>query len=235
MVGAMAAALDRPPIRRRDGRAGSLAAPLSAAVHLAALVLLWQWHSQPPDLADEPEFVVDLVPTLEEDAAPPSSLPAPAPPKPAFQAVATLPVRSGLTRPPAPFNSAPQSVQSEGAASDSAPSRAPLDGADGAIAASVTQPEIGPTIGVQVLDQPRPAYPPMARRFHQEGEVMVSIQVGSDGIAQSVAVERSSGYVALDEAAVAVTARWRFAPALESGKAVAASVRVPVRFRLSQP
>lgn len=234
MVGATATALDPLPNHRSEVRAGLLATPMSAAVHLVVLALLYQWHGQPPALVDEPEFMVDLVPAVVKDAAPASSLPTPAPPKPAIPAAATAPARSSHIRPPAPLTTMPASIQSDDGAPAPEPANAPGGGVNRAAAANVAPPESGPTIGVQVLDQPRPAYPLQARRHHQEGEVLVAIQIGSDGMAQSAVVERSSGYVALDEAAIGAILRWRFAPAMERGKAVTAIVKVPIHFRLTE-
>jgi protein TonB len=48
-------------------------------------------------------------------------------------------------------------------------------------------------------------------------------------------VVRSSGVASLDQAAQAAVSRWRFTPASSGGRAVEATVEVPVVFRLDGP
>ena len=79
---------------------------------------------------------------------------------------------------------------------------------------------------------PPPAYPLIARRRGQQGRVLLRLEVAADGTASQAAVVRSSGVDALDRAARAAVARWRFQPARRGGRAVAATVEVPVVFRL---
>jgi protein TonB len=83
------------------------------------------------------------------------------------------------------------------------------------------------------LSNPSPPYPPESRRAGEEGAVHLAVQVDARGRAVSVVVERSSGFPRLDRAATEAVRRWRFRPAMRSGVPVAASVTVPVRFRLN--
>jgi protein TonB len=79
---------------------------------------------------------------------------------------------------------------------------------------------------------PPPEYPMLARRRGQQGQVLVRLEVAADGTAARAEVVRSSGVAALDRAARAAVARWRFQPARRGGRAVGATVEVPVVFRL---
>ena len=79
---------------------------------------------------------------------------------------------------------------------------------------------------------PAPIYPDSARRKRQEGVVWLMVEVGEHGETRAVAVQQSSGHTALDEAAVTAVRGWKFAPAREGERPVAARVEVPVRFRL---
>lgn len=79
---------------------------------------------------------------------------------------------------------------------------------------------------------PAPIYPDSARRKRQEGVVWLMVEVGEQGETRAVAVERSSSHAALDEAAVTAVRGWKFAPARQGERPVAARVEVPVRFRL---
>ena len=79
---------------------------------------------------------------------------------------------------------------------------------------------------------PAPIYPDSARRKRQEGVVWLMVEVGEYGETRAVAVQQSSGHTTLDEAAVTAVRGWKFAPAREGERPVAARVEVPVRFRL---
>jgi len=80
---------------------------------------------------------------------------------------------------------------------------------------------------------PPPAYPAIARRRAQQGTVTVSVLVGADGSVERAEVADSSGFDALDDAALeTVRSRWRFVPARHGGLAVESWVLVPIRFAL---
>ena len=81
-------------------------------------------------------------------------------------------------------------------------------------------------------DNPKPAYPFVARRRGQEGQVVLKVEVLPDGTAGRVEIDRSSGSRSLDDAARHAVARWRFLPARRGNKAVTALVTVPIRFSL---
>jgi len=83
------------------------------------------------------------------------------------------------------------------------------------------------------LSNPHPPYPAESRGAGEEGSVQLTVQVDARGRALSVTVERSSGFARLDRAAIEAVRRWRFRPATRAGMPVAASVTVPVRFRLN--
>jgi TonB family protein len=79
----------------------------------------------------------------------------------------------------------------------------------------------------------RPAYPETARREGWEGVVTLEMLVEADGSVSEVVVVRSSGHDCLDESALAAARTWTYEPARLNGKPVAAKVRVPVRFDLT--
>ena len=95
----------------------------------------------------------------------------------------------------------------------------------------------GPTVGTRARyrSNPRPDYPADARRNHQEGVVLLSVEVGADGQPKEVALKRTSGFALLDQAAIQAVRRWAFEPAVAAGFPVASRVDVPVRFSLAQP
>jgi protein TonB len=79
---------------------------------------------------------------------------------------------------------------------------------------------------------PPPDYPPDERRSHHEGTVLLHVKVTADGAASDVRLQHTSGFPALDAAALAAVHRWKFEPARVNGMAVAAEVEVPVRFQI---
>ena len=87
---------------------------------------------------------------------------------------------------------------------------------------------------LRYLDAPQPRYPPLAHRRGQQGEVLLRVEVGTDGRPVSVEVERSSGHAVLDrEARQHVLKRWRFEPARVDGELVTAWGLVPINFSLN--
>lgn len=90
----------------------------------------------------------------------------------------------------------------------------------------------GPSEGVREIDHPPPPYPAVSRHLRQQGEVRVLVTVDASGLPIDVALAASSGYPALDEAALTAVKTWRFAPALADGKPITAKAEIPVAFRL---
>jgi protein TonB len=82
------------------------------------------------------------------------------------------------------------------------------------------------------LKNPAPDYPAMSRRMGEEGKVLLLVQVSAEGHPTDVTVKQSSGFPRLDSAALNAVRNWRFVPAKRGGEAMAASVVVPLSFRL---
>lgn len=83
------------------------------------------------------------------------------------------------------------------------------------------------------LNNPAPPYPLFSRRNREEGTVLLSVRVSAQGQAEQVQIKRSSGFTRLDEAALEAVRQWRFVPAQRGQVAVAASVVVPIVFKLA--
>lgn len=90
-----------------------------------------------------------------------------------------------------------------------------------------------PVFNAAYLNNPAPAYPALARNRGIEGRTMLQVQVTQQGEARAVAVVRSSGSEALDNAALDAVKRWRFVPARRGGEVIEAKVLVPVEFKLN--
>jgi protein TonB len=89
-----------------------------------------------------------------------------------------------------------------------------------------------PRFDADYLDNPAPAYPPLSRRQHEEGKVVLQVYVEASGLAGKVELHTSSGYERLDRSAIAAVSRWKFAPARQGAAAVGAWVLVPLVFSL---
>lgn len=75
-------------------------------------------------------------------------------------------------------------------------------------------------------------YPERCRRRGEEGDTVLSIEVGADGAVEGVSVASSSGFRLLDENAEKAVRLWRFRPATRDGAAVPSVERYVIRYRL---
>lgn len=94
----------------------------------------------------------------------------------------------------------------------------------------------GPVIVVPRSD-PRypftePEYPVSEIRLGHEGTVVLRVQILANGHVGTVQIERSSGFVKLDESAAREARRWRMKPGTQDGAASAMWTLVPVTFQL---
>jgi protein TonB len=89
-----------------------------------------------------------------------------------------------------------------------------------------------PSFNAAYLRNPPPRYPLIARRNGEQGTVTLRVLVTRDGAPGSVVLEKTSGWPALDAAALATVKEWRFVPAQQNGQPVDAPVLVPIVFRL---
>jgi len=85
-----------------------------------------------------------------------------------------------------------------------------------------------------ILSKVDPAYPSASRKAGQDGTVLLRIEILANGHTGDISVVQSTGYSALDEAAIAAVGQWQFVPAkdLATGRAVACTTTLPVSFRL---
>lgn len=79
-----------------------------------------------------------------------------------------------------------------------------------------------------------PKYPPLAKQMHQEGLVLLMVEVDRKGMAVKVEVKQSSGYQLLDQAALDAVRRWRFQPERIGDIPFESKVTIPIRFRLEE-
>ncbi len=82
------------------------------------------------------------------------------------------------------------------------------------------------------LDNPAPRYPWAARLQGWEGTALLQVVVTPSGLPERIQVKKSTGHPVLDHAAVSALQQWRFLPARRDGRAVSATVVIPVTFKL---
>ena len=75
-------------------------------------------------------------------------------------------------------------------------------------------------------------YPQLARQKGWQGTVILKTLVEKDGTCADAAVEKSSGFAVLDQAALNAVKEWEFSPARFGNETYMTLTRVPVRFVL---
>jgi TonB family protein len=83
----------------------------------------------------------------------------------------------------------------------------------------------------RVLSRSDPAYTPEANAAKVEGTVLLSIVIGTDGMAHDVNVVKALGS-GLDEQAVIAVQKWHFQPAEKDGQPVKARAQIEVNFKI---
>jgi len=82
-----------------------------------------------------------------------------------------------------------------------------------------------------VLSKTEPAYTEEARAAKYQGTVLLSVQIGTDGLAHNIQVARSLG-LGLDEKAIEAVSQWHFKPGTKDGQTVTVAATIEVNFRL---
>jgi TonB family protein len=98
-------------------------------------------------------------------------------------------------------------------------------------AAPPVHPAEDPPVAINPVSPVR--YPPVLLEQGIEGKVLLRLYVDSAGVVipDSTRIAESSGYPALDSAALAGAPELRFSPALLQGRPIAAPFLQPVQFR----
>ena len=219
----------------------ALAVSFLAAVACHAL-LLFGVHmgtvARPLAMSDEPSSVdVNLVEQQPEPVPSATPAPTPEPPPPPPEPTPSMP-QVQVEPPPTP---GPEPVVVPSTPAPQPPReklvpRAPDLGRPKRMvlpSATANTPSAPVTTRASYRSNPKPDYPEEARRQHQEGVVLLSVEVGTDGRPSSVSLKNSSGFPLLDQAAIQAVKRWTFEPARSGPLAVASRVDVPVRFNLA--
>jgi protein TonB len=81
-------------------------------------------------------------------------------------------------------------------------------------------------------ENPKPTYPQEARKKGYQGEVILKVEVLSNGRVGQVEVKRSSGHEILDRSAFTAVKEWRFVPAKKGENPIPFWVNIPIKFQL---
>jgi protein TonB len=176
-------------------------------------------------------------------AAPPppaAAPPAPPPPPPAEAAALAppppAPPRPQPARPPAPRPTPQPAPREPGPpAIWSPPARAAAGAGQGAAMASgagIASGAVSAARPVGGAANASPEYPHGSRIRGEQGRVTLLVQVGPDGRVLDLSVLGSSGFPALDQAALRAVRGWRFDPGTQDGRAVFSTTQVGITFRL---
>ncbi len=180
-------------------------------------------------------LLVSLLAAAEPE--PPQTPPKPLPQRPRVQPVETV-------QPPPPVLAVRDETPAPVAVPLPPPEPAPLPvvlpapvkpvqtAAIAAPAAAPPAPVVPPRFDADYLDNPSPSYPALSRRLGEHGRVLLRVFVDPDGHAAQVEIRESSGYERLDKVARDTVRRWRFVPAKQGERGVAAWVQVPISFSL---
>lgn len=99
------------------------------------------------------------------------------------------------------------------------------------IVLSGTDLPVGVTAPEPIKDSQVLHYPPMAVRCGLSGDVTLEIEVSEKGEVLDPKIEKSTGYTALDNAAISSVKKWRYKPATKDGVAIASRIQAIVQFK----
>ena len=220
---------------------------VAIALHGALIAFVLSGALEKPHTEVEPPPVIVQLLTPE----PPLKLepPTPEPPKPKPQPPKPEPVkpqpRPEPPRPeqpkpePAKPEVRPEPVKIEAPATAVAPAPTPVappapPAPPPPPAPSVAKPSARTEVSISAsyaAANRKPEYPKMSLRLGEQGTVVLTVIVKSDGSAGDVEVKSTSGFTRLDRAAADAVKTWRFNPATIDGKAVDKSYEVPITFK----
>lgn len=77
-----------------------------------------------------------------------------------------------------------------------------------------------------------PRYPRDLLKSKQEGKVLVLVTVDERGVVTNASVRETSGFAAMDQAAVNAVKRWKFKPGIKGGRKAVMTATIPFNFRI---
>ena len=235
-----------PPL---DSSADTLSAPQRRlliagilAAHAAGVWGLMQVGAVRDAVRDAAPMFVNLI-APEAPPVPPAPVPPPPPPPPAPQPIKKPPPpRRVIAAPPRPAPAPAAFVVPEPPPEPVVVEPAPVAVAPAPVAppappvppAPPPPPKNIPASAVQYLEPPVLVYPRLSMRNGEAGRVLVRVYIDTAGLPRNVQVSASSGFVRLDEAAIAAVGKARFKPYTENGQPTAGWALIPLKFELER-
>ena len=177
-----------------------------------------------PESVTPPAPPAPVLPPPVIPPIPPVSIPPPqVSPPDAFTVPVPSKIIPALPSPPPVASSLPSKVPAKPHPIHQAATAAPSNASKGAVEA---QPDD--------LHNDPPVYPDESRMAHEEGVVILRVEVTASGEAASVSLKQSSGFFRLDQAARQAVRHWRFHPGMVAGVPVPSEADVPVHFKLER-
>ncbi|MFT3964816.1 MAG: TonB family protein [Sphingobium sp.] len=217
------AAIARPANRYGEGkRLNSPAMTLTIALHIVLVAALFMVRDHFVHKRETKLTVMNLTPT----APPPPSEPEQPQTKPVV--VAPRPI----VRTPVPPVTMMQTTP------DPTPQPVALPPAPPSAVSAPPAPPAPPSImqasdlGSRMVSGKPPRYPVESRRKHEQGTVVLMLILGVDGKVSSIAVNQSSGFARLDDAALDAVRKWRWEPIVRNGQPVMVKGLVEIPFVL---
>jgi protein TonB len=198
-------------------------------LHAAALFTLLHYAPLREALGASVPIMVNLITPPSVEVAPPNPQidppkPAPSPPRkvPALAPIVAAPVESpsAVAAPAPPAETRPPVEAPQPAAAPKVASAGPA------------LPVVPPSFSADYLHNPAPTYPALSRRMGEQGKVVLHVLVTAEGVPERVELRTSSGSARLDGVALGTVKRWKFVPARQGDRPVAAWVLVPISFAL---
>ncbi len=212
------------------------------ALHACMAWALQQISVKPLVVAAQPALAVSWVnlptPTVASAAATPAvaqqraALPALQPARPA--ATRTNARTTATTEQPTALQTPQEGLSSSAVPELPAATTPDMSPVTTPVPPTVTPPKLIPPSMIRYIEPPTLTYPTASRRLGESGTVVVRVYVDEAGLPRWVQVAQSSGYVRLDEAAVAAVQQTRFVPYMENGQATAGWARIPFPFELER-
>jgi protein TonB len=207
----------------------SSALAVAIVLHAALIAIVASGTlKKPTSMVEPPKVVVQLLTTMPAPPTPEPPKPElpkpkrPEPPKSDPLPQKPAPVAPATPAPtPAPAPPAPAPVMPPSPPTPPAPQPPPKQ---------VQRTEVSITASYAASNR-KPEYPKMSQRYGEQGTVVLTVLVKSDGTAGDVEVKSSSGFPRLDRAAADAVKSWHFNPATIDGKPVDKSYDVPITFK----
>jgi len=202
--------------------------------HAGLLGLLLLAPDTPEPITPLRPLMVSLIePRIEAPQPQSKPEPKPQPPKPVAKPLPTPVLAAKPTPIPQPVVETPEPTPLPEPVPEVLPPTAPTPIVEAPRPAPPSPLAPTPPRPADYLNNPKPSYPALSKRLGEEGTVRLNILVNPDGSVARLELERSSGHPRLDRSAMdTVQSSWKFEPARQGDKPVAAWVIVPIQFTL---